>query len=96
MVPSCHRSANRVIIRGRSFVGIDQKIFAQHVLLASETATDGISAWPIPIRSQSVFVCGVAHSLVCECTSAQAETGSGPIPANPSATNKLRVLRTLF
>jgi hypothetical protein len=64
---------------------------AQHVLLEAET--EGPSAWSIPIRSQRVSVCGVAHSLGCAYTSAQAETGNGPRPATPSATRKLRIRR---
>ncbi|HEV2196642.1 MAG TPA: hypothetical protein VGR55_13745 [Candidatus Acidoferrum sp.] len=64
----------------------------QQLLLEFATLTVGSSAWPISIRSQFLFVCGVAHSLACECANAQAETGR-PMTANPSATKMLRILR---
>jgi len=67
----------------------------QQLLLAPETVTGGFSASSITIRSQSVFVCGLAHSLGCEDTSAQAETGDGPRPASPRATSMLRI-RCIF
>src|SRR5207245_11439125 len=63
----------------------------QQVLPECETETVGSSAWSIPMCSHSALVCGVAHSLACECIAAQAETGRDPSPANPKATNKLRV-----
>ena len=66
---------------------------AQQVLPERETETGGSSACSIPMCSHSVLVCGVAHSLACACITAQAETGRGPGPANPRATNKLRILR---
>ncbi len=65
----------------------------QQLSLAPETVTDGFSACSIPIRSQFACVCGVAHSLGCECTSAQTETGNDPRPANPRATKTLRIRR---
>ena len=65
----------------------------QQFLPAFETVTGGFSAWSIPMRSHTVFVCRFAHSLGCEDTRAQADTGSGATPANPRATKKLRTLR---
>jgi hypothetical protein len=65
----------------------------QHVLPEFETETGGFSAWSITMCAHSAFVCGVAHSLACECIAAQAETGTDPSTANPKATNKLRVFR---
>lgn len=67
----------------------------QHSLLPAKPLTPGLSAWCIPIRSQSVFVCGVRQSPNCECAIAQAETGSNPSPASPSTTMKLRALRII-
>lgn len=67
----------------------------QHSLLPAKPLAPGLSAWCIPIRSQSVFVCGVRQSPNCECAIAQAETGSNPSPASPSATMKLRALRII-
>jgi hypothetical protein len=67
----------------------------QQLLLPDETLTDVSSACCIPIRSQSVAVCGPAHSLIWECKNAQAETGNGARPAKPRAINKLRI-RLIF
>lgn len=65
----------------------------QQVLLAFETVTSGSCACFIAICSQAALVCGVTHSLVCECSSAHAETGKEPRPASPRAISKLRIRR---
>lgn len=65
----------------------------QQVLLPAEILTPVSSGPVIPIRSQSVFVCGVTQSPACECAIAQAEAGREPSPVRPSATMKLRILR---
>ena len=67
----------------------------QQLLLDCEMETGGSSAGFISIRSQSVFVCWLAHSLARECASAQAETGTEPTPAKPRAINELRIRRIL-
>jgi len=73
--------------------GVGASDTRQQVPPECETETGSFSACSIPMCSHSVFVCGVAHSLACACITAQAETGRGPGPANPRATNKLRILR---
>ena len=66
---------------------------AQQLLVGLETVRLDFSVRFIPIRSQSVFVEAVAHSLVCPCSIVQAEACNGPRPATPSATIRATILR---